>query len=539
MSDKHVSGEYQIGDDQFLVLLADKASQFLYANPAYLEASGYAWEELRGTITARMVHKDTPKQVSEDMVRTLLTRRPWTGLIKNRRRNGQFYWLRLNLAPIYADGKFAGSLLVHSKPSRQEIEAIEPVYRSICAGEKRYLIHQGHPVRNTLWGHLGLRLSAFGLKARVWGAMLAINAIALAGVAAFSTGLPVLAPLLAIVTAVAGWYLSHTIVTPLRQAVRFANATAAGDLVATLDSDRTDEIGEVLRALGQMNVNIRATVVDIREGVRVVESATGGIADGTSELSERTSVQSGHLDRTAKSVEQINQHVRATAESCQQARQVAAKACGRAENSGQVIGEVISTMSALSASSREIEAIVEVIDSIAFQTNILALNAAVEAARAGEQGKGFAVVAGEVRSLAQRSAQSAREIRTLIADSVGKVGRGTELVDSAGKTIADVVAQVRRVSDLVGEIADAAADQASDMNQITQAVAHLEEATTQNTLLVGENTDAAERLRDQAARLAEAVAVFKLSRAEGLAMANATRLTSEQVREEVLNTRAA
>ena len=539
MSDRSGSDEYQIRDDQLLVLLSDKASQFLYANPAYLEASGYACEELRGTITARMVHKDTPKQVSEDMVRTLLMRKPWTGLIKNRRRNGQFYWLRLNLAPLYADGKFAGSLLVHGKPTREEIAAIEPIYRSICAGEGRYLIHQGRPVRNTLVGRIGLRLNAFGLKARVWGAMLAINAVTLGGMAAFSGGLSSLAPWLLAATAGAGWYLSRTIITPLRQAVRFANATAAGDLVATLDSNRTDEIGEVLRALGQMNVNMRATVADIREGVRVVESATGGIADGTGELSERTTVQSGHLDRTAKSVEQINQHVRATAESCQQARQAAANACTRAENGGKVIGDVISTMSALSASSREIEAIVEVIDGIAFQTNILALNAAVEAARAGEQGKGFAVVAGEVRSLAQRSAQSAREIRALIADSVSKVGQGAELVDSAGRTIADVVAQVRRVTDLVGEIADAATDQASGMNQITQAVAHLEEATTQNTRLVGENTEVAERLRLQAAQLAEAVAVFKLSRAEGLAMAHATKLTSEEVRERVLNTRAA
>jgi aerotaxis receptor len=516
--------EYVVDDGDLLVLVGDKASNIVYANPAYCKASGYDWSELKATKAALMMHKDNPPQVITDMGATMrLTRQPWTGIIKNRRKNGDFYWLRLNLAPIYVEGRFVGSLMVHSKPAPGEVAAMEPLYKLMLDGHHKDLfLRHGRVYRANLVGKLGLWVRELGLKGRIWGALGALDlaiggALWAAGVSPASAAFWMALGGAAAATAVAGTYLFRSIVLPLRQAVGFASRVAAGDLTAHIASTRSDEIGAVLRALTQMNINLRATVSDVREGVSVMRRATAEIATGTQDLSARTESQASNLQQTASSMDEMNATVRNNSKVARQASEVAAHASTAAETGGKAVGEVVATMDGIARSSKQIADIIGVIDSIAFQTNILALNAAVEAARAGEQGRGFAVVASEVRSLAQRSAQSAKEIRALISESVGKIDSGARLVNAAGGTINDVVAQVRRVNELVNHIADASIEQSSGIGQINQAVTTLDHMTQQNAALVEQSTASAEHLREQSGRMVEAMSVFKLSAADAAA----------------------
>jgi aerotaxis receptor len=536
-----MSRSFEIADSEFLVLVSDKASQFLYANAAYLQASGYSWEELKGTVTARMLHKDTPLQVSHDMVKTLRMQQPWTGLIKNQRRDGSAYWLRLNISPLYSQGAFAGSLLVHSRPSQQDIDTHETLYRRLRE-DKSLLLSQGRVIKNTFVDRTLDRIRNRGVIARIWTGMVALNAISLTGLSLIDD-LPTMAWAVwagvAVASAVVGASLSVSIVRPLRDAVRMANRMAAGDLGSQAHSARNDEIGALIRALTQTNMNLRATVLDVRGGVGAMQSATASIAGGTDELAGRTEEQASHLEKTSGAIDSINKTVQHTADSAREASQFAKSASTAAESGGQIVGQVVTTMQGITHSSKKIAEIIGVIDSIAFQTNILALNAAVEAARAGEHGRGFAVVAGEVRNLAQRTAHSAREIKALISTSVDQVAQGSSLVDTAGKSIGDIVAQVRRVTDLVDRIAAATVGQSKGIAEVTQGVAKLDQMTEQNASLAQDSTFSAQSLRAQAEGLAQAVGVFKLSERENLALFNATQKTAAEGTQKSLETRAA
>jgi methyl-accepting chemotaxis protein len=307
------------------------------------------------------------------------------------------------------------------------------------------------------------------------------------------------------------WAVSGQISTPVEEAAHVLQAVAEGDLTRSVHTDRHDEIGDMQKALTSMISSLSDMVHQVRTGADSVATASTEIAQGNTDLSARTETQASSLQETAASVEEMAGTVRTNADNAHQANQLASAASEVAARGGQVVSQVVDTMSGIQTSSKKISDIIGVIDGIAFQTNILALNAAVEAARAGEQGRGFAVVAGEVRSLAQRSAQAAREIKTLINDSVEKVNAGSQLVSAAGETMNDVVTQVRKVTDLVGEIAHASTEQSQGIGQINQAVSQLDQATQQNAALVEESMAAAESLKGQAQKLAEAVSVFKLS----------------------------
>ena len=307
------------------------------------------------------------------------------------------------------------------------------------------------------------------------------------------------------------WMVSRLISSPVEEAAQVLQAVAEGDLTQTVRADRADEIGDMQKALVRMIGSLSDMVHQVRTGADSVATASTQIAQGNTDLSARTENQASSLEETAASVEEMAGTVRTNADNANQANQLASAASEVAARGGEVVGQVVDTMSGIQSSSKKISDIIGVIDGIAFQTNILALNAAVEAARAGEQGRGFAVVAGEVRSLAQRSAQAAREIKTLISDSVEKVNAGSQLVSAAGDTMNDVVTQVRKVTDLVGEIAHASTEQSLGISQINQAVGQLDQATQQNAALVEQSMAAAESLKTQARNLAEAVSVFKLS----------------------------
>ena len=319
--------------------------------------------------------------------------------------------------------------------------------------------------------------------------------------------LAALATLLAIAT---GAFITRTITRPIHHAVHLAEAVAQGNLTHRLEISTQDEIGRLLTALKHMTENLHGIVGQVRGGTDTITHASREVASGNIDLSGRTEQQASSLEQTAAAMEQLTSTVRQNADNAQEASRLAANASVVASKGGDAVGEAIATMSTINASSRKIVDIIGVIDSIAFQTNILALNAAVEAARAGEQGRGFAVVAGEVRSLAQRSAAAAKEIKALIEDSVSHVGTGTAKVEEAGQIIRDVVAGIQNMTSLVSEISASSREQSDGIEQINDAITQMDKATQENAALVEESATAAQALQDQADQLAHMVSTFKL-----------------------------
>ncbi len=311
------------------------------------------------------------------------------------------------------------------------------------------------------------------------------------------------------------WWITSSITGPIREAVSVAQGVAGGDLTVDVQVRGKNETGQLLQALSDMTQNLRALVGEVAAGAHTVSDTSAQIAQGNVDLSQRTEEQASTLEETASSMEELTSTVTQNAQNARQASQLAVGASEVARKGGQVVGQVVATMNGISESSRKIADIIGVIDGIAFQTNILALNAAVEAARAGEQGRGFAVVAAEVRNLAQRSAAAAKEIKTLIGDSVDKVQAGTKLVDAAGQTMDEIVSSVRKVSDLIAEIAAASQEQSSGIGQVNTAVTQMDQVVQQNASLVEEATAATESMKEQAGSLLQMVSRFKLGGEQG------------------------
>ncbi|WP_307727805.1 methyl-accepting chemotaxis protein [Massilia sp. TS11] len=319
----------------------------------------------------------------------------------------------------------------------------------------------------------------------------------------------------AIVVAVALGLVTSSVVArmiaqPIRAAVGVAQRVAEGDLTAHIRAESQDETGQLLEALETMNGSLQKLVSEVRSGTDMIATASDEIAAGNQDLSARTEQQAGSLEETAASVEELTSTVRQNADHAQHADKMAREATGVAQQGGMLVSEVVGTMSSIEESARRIEDIITTIDGIAFQTNILALNAAVEAARAGEAGRGFAVVAQEVRNLAQRSASAAKEIKTLIDDSVDKVGKGAELVRQTGETMEKIVTSIQSVGQVISEISLASAEQASGVAQVNEAITQMDHSTQQNAALVEQAAAAADAMRNQAAGLKQTVSQFKL-----------------------------
>lgn len=331
--------------------------------------------------------------------------------------------------------------------------------------------------------------------------------------ASYSQAMWILVGVMIVVLAVilAVWFgIKASLVAPMNRLIDSIRHIAGGVLVKPIEVDGSNEMGQLAESLRHMQGELMRTVGDVRNGANAIYSGASEIATGNNDLSSRTEQQAASLEETAASMEQLTATVKQNAENARQASHLALSASETAQRGGKVVDNVVQTMRDISTSSQKIADIISVIDGIAFQTNILALNAAVEAARAGEQGRGFAVVAGEVRNLAQRSAQAAREIKSLIEDSVGKVDVGSTLVESAGETMAEIVSAVTRVTDIMGEIASASDEQSRGIDQVGLAVAEMDRVTQQNAALVEESAAAAAALEEQASRLTEAVAVFRI-----------------------------
>jgi len=340
-------------------------------------------------------------------------------------------------------------------------------------------------------------------------------------VAAYQSALTlvlVLTALAVLVGVLVAWLVTRSITQPVTNAMSVAELVATGDLTSRIEAQGQDETGKLMSALHDMNANLFNIVTGVRASVDSIATASKQIAVGNNDLSQRTEEQASSLEETASAMEELTSTVKQNAENAKQANQLARGASDVAVKGGDVVGKVVVTMASINESSNKIVDIISVIEGIAFQTNILALNAAVEAARAGEQGRGFAVVASEVRSLAQRSAAAAKEIKALIGDSVVKVDGGTKLVDEAGKTMEEIVTAVKRVTDIMAEISAASSEQSVGIEQVNQAIAQMDEVTQQNAALVEQAAAAAESLEEEAQNLAKSVSVFKLDGAGGTAM---------------------
>ncbi len=315
-----------------------------------------------------------------------------------------------------------------------------------------------------------------------------------------------------IAAAVIGYLVVQAIVQPINEAVRLASAIAKGDLTNKIEVNSNDEMGKLLRAMREMSDNLEDLILQVMESSGTVSTGADEIASGNVNLSQRTEEQASSLEETASSMEELTSTVKQNADNAGQANQLANAARDSAEKGGQVVAKAVTAMNEINASSKRVADIIGVIDEIAFQTNLLALNAAVEAARAGEQGRGFAVVAAEVRSLAQRSASSAREIKDLISDSVQKVDDGAELVEASGQTLEEIVSRVKKVTDIVAEIAAASQEQSSGIEQVNKAVMQLDELTQQNAALVEEASAASQSMSEQARSMSELIQRYKVSR---------------------------
>ncbi|RZI41400.1 PAS domain-containing methyl-accepting chemotaxis protein [Herbaspirillum sp. HC18] len=501
--------EYILKDTETIVSKTDLKGRITYVNQDFINVSGFSEAELMGAPQNIVRHPDMPPEAFEDFWRTIKAGKAWTGLVKNRCKNGNHYWVEANAAPLIENGQITGYTSIRIKPSREQVAAAEAAYGEIKAGNKSLEIREGNAVQRTAFSHLrflkNLSLKSkmvigFGSLSILFGAGTMLSGIWATAVS--TTGLAL--------SALFGFLLYRDIVTPLERARGDIDRMSAGDLSCKIHSEGDDEISKVLQAVRILQTNVKLLVGQIKEATDLVNKGSQEIAMGNSDLSARTESQASSLEETASSMEELTSTVKQNADNAQEANQLVISTSHIAVKGGEAVGKVVETMSSIRESSRKIADIISVIDGIAFQTNILALNAAVEAARAGEQGRGFAVVATEVRNLAQRSASAAKEIKELITDSVDKVEAGSQLVDDAGKTMSEVVSSVKHVTDIMNEITAASREQTAGIEQVNMAITQMDEITQQNAALVEQSAAAAETLREQALKQAQLVGAFKL-----------------------------
>jgi aerotaxis receptor len=501
--------EFEFPEDATLMSTTDPQSHVTYANAAFLGASGFERDELVGQPHNLVRHPDMPPEAFADMWRTLKGGESWTALVKNRRKNGDHYWVRANATPVQHGNRLVGYMSVRTKPSRNEVAQAESLYKAFREGRARGLrFHKGLVLRTGLLSWMNLS-QVLPVRWRIRLASAGASALTAGGLLAFGGASPGQLALAATVPWLACAWLEAQIARPLRQVLAQAQRVAAGNPDRNAQLARIDEIGMLMRAVNQAGLNTRALVDDVAEQLGGLNVASREIAQGSADLSSRTEHAASSLQETSAATRQMADSFRDGVESARQAGSMASGASSAAANGGAAVTDVVQTMGSIASGAQRIREIIGVIDSIAFQTNILALNAAVEAARAGEQGRGFAVVATEVRALAKRSADAAHEIRDVISASVEQVTGGAETARRAGDVMATIVEQVKRVDAFLQDVHRSAEQQATTVGQINAAVAQLDQATQQNAALVEQSSAAAESMRQRTERLAEAVQVYR------------------------------
>ncbi|HYS65238.1 MAG TPA: methyl-accepting chemotaxis protein [Paraburkholderia sp.] len=510
--------EYEYPSSQMLVSATDLTGRIQYCNPAFIAVSGFTRDELIGQPHNLIRHPDMPRDAFADMWTTIRDGRPWTALVKNRRKNGDHYWVKANVTPVVEKGAVVGYLSVRVKPERDAVCAAEALYARMRGGESRGVkLRHGVVVRTGVAGRLQALMRLPVATRAAAGYAITPLALLLTGLAAWEGAPP--APFwiaFGVTTAfsIVSWrLLNRQLAAPIRNVSGFATRIAAGDLTADLEIARHDDLGDVMQALNQLKANLAAIVYDVRAQITGMLENAREISSGNVDLARRTELQAASLEETAATMEELTTTVQANADASVRALDLAKDAQAAAAVGGKIAGQVEQTMAGITAASRRIADITGVIDGIAFQTNILALNAAVEAARAGEAGRSFAVVAGEVRMLAQRCAASSKEIKSVVEASATEVAAGTELVARTTSQMRVIDEAVSRVSSIIMEVANASSEQAEGIRQVNQAVSHLDGATQQNAALVEQAAATAQRLAEQADVLDEAVRLFTVAEA--------------------------
>jgi aerotaxis receptor len=506
--------EYVLPEGGTLVSTTDLDSRITYCNPSFIEASGYSREELLGQPHNMIRHPDMPAEAFRDMWATIRDGHPWSALVKNRRKDGGFYWVVANVTPVLENGRVSGFMSVRTRPARDQVAAAERLYATMrqeaANGHLLHVLQRGQVIRRTALGRLRAALQ-FGMAGQ-FGAMttgLALASAALGAAMPSGAGLPAALAAALALGLIAAWWLRRRAVHPLDAVVNAANRMAAGDLHQALVSQGQDELARINRGLTQLNVNLQAVVGDVRTQVEGINHASREISQGSLDLSQRTESQASNLQQTAAALEQITGTIRNNAAAAEEANRLATRATGAAEAGGRSASLAVERMTAIRQASSRIGEIIGVIESISFQTNLLALNASVEAARAGEHGRGFAVVADEVRTLATRTRSAAGEIKQLIEAAAQEVDGGARLVADTGRTVEETLASMRNLATLVASISHASGEQATGIAQVNTAVAQLDSLTQQNAAMVEELSAAAGSLHTQAAVVSEAVRIFR------------------------------
>ena len=551
------SNEYLIGEQQYLISQTDLDSHIVFANPAFIEASGFAWNELIGEPHNLIRHPDMPPEAFANFWQTIRAGETWTGIVKNRRKNGDFYWVHATVMPIIQQGKAVGYASVRRGATEAEKAQAERVYTRLRNGERpRAHLVNGVIHEHSLKGRLSrLRNVSFGFRLALMTVVALLGIVAMgvlcsqelktlhamalelgeqSEAALSALGAPVpesitrietrtealfesmmltmvsVAAVFGVMLLAWGIVLGRRIMRPLNAALALSRQIAAGNLTAEIETRRNDEVGRLMSSLNVMRCSLAKIVQDVKTGIAVVAPATAEIAAGNADLSNRTEEQAAALEQTASSMEEITANVSRSATSAQSASELARQAANTAERGGQEIDTVVETMTQIADSSTQIHAIVGIIDDIAFQTNLLALNAAVEAARAGEHGRGFAVVADEVRTLSSRTAKSAGEIKSLIEASSTRVDAGTTQVGRTRETMQDIVDSIREVSTMMQQVSLAAEEQRTGIEEIGVAVSRMDQMTQQNAALVEQSAASAQSVSSQASELGRSVDIFRI-----------------------------
>jgi aerotaxis receptor len=514
--------ETQLKEEDFLISRTDLQGKITYANPAFINISGYSREELIGADHNIVRHPDMPPAAFEDLWATVKKGELWGGVVKNRRKDGGFYWVKANVSPCYQSGKHVGFTSVRVKASISEIAASSAVYASLNANTNKYKIIDGVVIENTLAASIKAAIPT-GIKAKLLlmtsasAALLGLSAV-LGHVAAVVddpssrldfANAQIGVALLGIVSLIyIGRTVTKSIIKPIHDCILFSSQLAAGNLSASLEGSANSDLKPVTDILDTIRKSMVSISADIRQNIHQFADSANEIISGNLDLSSRTEEQAAALQQTAASMEEITSTVQQNSGNATHASELTKEASVIVSGSGTIMGKVVNTMTNISQSSKEMSEHIDTIDSIAFQTNILALNASVEAARAGEQGRGFAVVADEVRNLASRSANAAKEIRQLISGSSRQIQEGEQLVKEAEKTIDNAVAAVGKVNDIMGEISSASSEQSIGIGQVNQAVAQMETVTTHNSSLVQNVSAISHRLEHQILDVKNAIAIY-------------------------------
>ena len=522
--------EYTLHDEQYLISRTDARGRIIYANPAFVEVSGFSREELVGSAHNIVRHPDMPEEAFADLWRTIQRGDSWTGVVKNRRKDGGYYWVLANVTPIMERGETICYASVRVKPTREQVEAAEAVYARLRSGARGVRLSAGQPkptglrgllARLMLWRLTGVRSRMLAWACLACALFLGASGVAIAALydrmdtRELAAAGALLAAGVALIFA-SGWGFARSITGLLVTATDFTRQIAAGNLSTPLPpASLRDEIGALKFSLEVMRKSLVSITRDVHQGIESALHSAAEIADGNADLSAHTQRQAASLEEAAASMAQLASTVKQNASSAFEADQKAGQATDVARRGGEVVGDAVQAMQGIVQSTSRISEIVGIIDGIAFQTNILALNAAVEAARAGGAGKGFAVVAAEVRSLAQKSGTAAREIKELIETSNQRVAEGVRHVERAGDAMLDIETSVKQVTQIVNEIAAISSEQHTGIDNVSRTISETDTAAQRNAARVEQASLAVENLRTRGAHLRHAIEVFRVAGAQG------------------------